>query len=190
MSSSLLKKPLKRTYLLLTLFLIAMYAPAKDLLTLLQQQFSQANIGIQTISFGNQYPWQATTHTGFVQASESLTEPQQIFVRFSLQNPSATPQIYNKIWLYFEHENGDREYTTDYTLYDPVSRRRLIGSAVEVGPSTSVEVLASYRYIPSFQAREPVSISVSWQGDDVLRSSSCQYKLSTSAMTQTGAECL
>lgn len=169
---------------------VALYAPAKDLFAFASQSVATANIELATISFGNNRPWSNTTHnSGFVHASQSLATPQEIFTKFTLKNPSNKPVTYRKIWLYFEHQNGGREYTTDYTLYDPSTRQRLVGKSVELGPSSEVTVLASYRFIPSYKYSAPETVSISWESNPQFRNSSCQYKLPTESLSQFGVNC-
>lgn len=174
----------------LVAIVVAMYAPAKDLLSFANQTVAKAKIELATISFGGNTPWNTnSSDLGFVKASQSLAVPQQIFTKFTLKNPSSSSVTYRKIWLYFEHENGNREYTTDYTLYDPATRQRLIGHSVELGPNSEVEVLASYRFIPSYKQSSPETVSISWESDDHFRDSSCQYPLSTDSLSQFGVTC-
>lgn len=170
--------------------MIAMYAPAKDLFSYANKTIADAKIELTTISFGGHTPWQRQSpDQGFMKASQSLSVPQQIFTKFTLKNPSNEAATYRKIWLYFEHENGNREYTTDYTLYDPATRQRLIGHSIELGPNSEVEVLASYRFIPSYKQSTPASVSISWESNDHFRDSSCQYPLSTDSLSQFGVTC-
>lgn len=176
--------------LLLGIFAMALYAPAKDLLSLTSESFASANIELASISFGAHSPWSTNTNqTGFVRASQSLSSPQQIFTKVTLKNPSNEAVLYRKLWLYFEHNDGKREYTTDYTLYDPETRQRLIGHSIELGPNSEISVLASYRFIPSYQQSEPETVSISWENDQHLRTNSCQYELSTGSLSQFGATC-
>lgn len=179
----------KALYFALAAMLVGLYAPAKDLLQYANQSVVNADIKLSTISFGSSTPWQAQQNTGFVHASQSLAAPQQIFTKFTLKNPSNQTMVYRKIWLYFEHDNGNREYTTDYTLYDPTTRRRLIGHSVELGPNSEVTVLASYRFIPSYTQSAPETVSISWENDSHLRATSCQYSLSTNSLSQFGVSC-
>ncbi|WP_067222738.1 hypothetical protein [Marinomonas gallaica] len=170
--------------------IVGLYAPTKDLLAFASNSVAKANIELTTISFGAGSPWKnQDANTGFMKASQSLTMPQQIFTKFTLKNPSRESVTYRKIWLYFEHESGNREYTTDYTLYDPATRQRLIGHSVELGPHSEIEVLASYRFIPSYQQSSPQSVSISWETGNHFRDASCQYPLSTESLSQFGVTC-
>lgn len=172
------------------IFAVAMYAPAKDLMNYTNDKLADANIELASISFGNQSPWSGSNvETGFVKASQSLNSPQQIFTKFTLKNPSDEKVVYRKLWLYFEHADGKREYTTDYTLYDPQTRQRLIGHSVELGPNSEVTVMASYRFIPSYTQSSPETVSISWENNSHFRDSSCEYELSTGALSQFGATC-
>ncbi|RDL45676.1 hypothetical protein DN730_01080 [Marinomonas piezotolerans] len=176
--------------LFLGVFAMALYAPAKDLLSYTNKSFAAANIELASISFGAHSPWAATANqSGFVKASQSLNTPQQIFTKITLKNPSNESVLYRKLWLYFEHDDGKREYTTDYTLYDPETRQRLIGHSIELGPNSEISVLASYRFIPSYQQSEPETVSISWEDNKRLRSNSCEYELSTGSLSQFGATC-
>ncbi|MCC4273912.1 hypothetical protein [Marinomonas communis] len=180
----------KSSYVILAMMLMAMYAPAKDLLNFASQKVAKASIELASISYGATSPWQRSTdQTGFVKASQSLSQPQQIFTKFTLSNPSSESVTYRKIWLYFEHENGNREYTTDYTLYDPATRQRLIGHSIELGPNSDIEVLASYRFIPSYKQSSPTTVSISWESEDHYRDASCSYKLPTKSLSQFGVTC-
>ncbi|MBM6550386.1 hypothetical protein [Marinomonas ostreistagni] len=180
----------KTFYFAFTAAVIAMYAPAKDLLAFASQSVASAQIELTTISFGGNRPWSSQNdHSPYVRASQSLSAPQEIFTKFTLKNPSNEAVTYRKIWLYFEHPNGNREYTTDYTLYDPATRQRLIGRSVELGPNSEVTVLASYRFIPSYQQSMPETVSISWETDPKLRDASCQYKLPTESLSQFGVNC-
>lgn len=180
----------KTQFFALLAIVVAMYAPAKDLLSYANKTIADAKIELATISFGGSTPWQSQSHDqGFVKASQSLSVPQQIFTKFTLKNPSNDAVTYRKIWLYFEHENGNREYTTDYTLYDPATRQRLIGRSIELGPNSEVEVLASYRFIPSYKQSTPETVSISWESNQHFRDSSCQYSLSTDSLSQFGVTC-
>ncbi|SBS33415.1 hypothetical protein MAQ5080_02574 [Marinomonas aquimarina] len=180
----------KTQFFALLAIVVAMYAPAKDLLSYANESVADAKIELATISFGGQTPWQgAAPEQGFVKASQSLSVPQQIFTKFTLKNPSNASVTYRKIWLYFEHESGNREYTTDYTLYDPATRQRLIGHSLELGPNSEIEVLASYRFIPSYKQSVPETVSISWESGNHFRDSSCQYRLSTDSLSQFGVTC-
>lgn len=180
----------KTVYFALTVALLALYAPAKDLLQFAGRSVASASIELSTISYGGNRPWGQSDHQShFVKASQSLRSPQDIYTKFTLKNPTNAPQTYRKIWLYFEHENGDREYTTDYTLYDPATRQRLIGQSIELGPKSEVTVLAAYRYIPSYQSSAPATVSLSWETQAQMRAASCQYKLPTDSLSQFGVSC-
>ena len=180
----------KSSYVMSVIIMMAMYAPAKDLLSFASQRVAKSSIELASISYGSANPWQnSVTQDGFVKASQSLSQPQQIFTKFTLSNPSNEPVTYRKIWLYFEHENGNREYTTDYTLYDPETRQRLIGHSIELGPNSNIEVLASYRFIPSYNESAPETVSISWESDSHYRDTSCSYKLPTKSLSQFGVTC-
>ncbi|MBJ7537592.1 hypothetical protein [Marinomonas transparens] len=174
---------------------LALYAPAKDVLTLANNYFAKQTIQIVDASFGTRMPWQtANTDTAnFVKVSQtaqtSLSRSQIIYTKLRFDNPTSQPQTYRKVWLNFDHENGDQEYTTDYTLYNAETRQRLIGESVQVGPNTSVEVVAAYRFIPSYKNRFPVSMSVSWEGKDFLREEACKYNLKTSSGNYFAHQC-
>ncbi|MBJ7555964.1 hypothetical protein [Marinomonas spartinae] len=163
-----------------TLALLALYAPTKDLVSYINGLFQHQNIEIVEASFGANMPWQ-TQGMSYVKVSQeirpSFSKSQIIYTRLRLDNPTSQPQTYRKIWLNFNHNNGSREYTTDYTLYNAETRQRLIGQSVQVGPHSSVDVIAAYRFIPSYRQQVPSSMSVSWEGKDLIRENACSYDL-------------
>lgn len=165
-----------------TITALALYAPMKDFSNYISEQFATQNIEIVDASFGARMPWQQE-NASYVKVSQgmhpSFASPQIIYTRLRLTNPTSTPKTYRKIWLNFEHANGGREYTTDYTLYNADTRQRLIGESIQLGPNSSVEVIAAYRFIPSYGHEAPDTMSVSWEGNDLLRERACEYDLKT-----------
>lgn len=163
---------------------LALYAPVKDLLKLTESVFAKETIQIVDASFGTNMPWQEDDMS-FVKVSQnaqtSLSRAQIIYTKLRFSNPTQDPQTYRKIWLNFSHEHGDQEYTTDYTLYNTETRQRLIGQSVQLGPNSTIDVIAAYRFIPSYKNKSPVSMSVSWEGQNLLRHKACEYDLASSA---------
>lgn len=177
---------------LLSIFIIAAsYAPIKDALAWTDKALSRQQIALVDISFGNRMPWQEQK-TGYLQVSQSenqLDTPQLIYTRLKFDNPTDQPVTFRKIWLNFEHANGAMEYTTDYTLYDSRTHRRLIGKTIELGPQQEIEILAAYRFIPSYPNSQPQNIKLSWEGDDLLRSSACAYRIKDANTATFGHQC-
>ncbi len=177
---------------LLGVLALAMYAPLKDLAQFLQSYLAKESVVIVDASFGSAMPWQ-TTPSSYLkvsqQAQTSLTQPQMIYTKLRLENPTPKPQTYRKIWLNFSHENGGQEYTTDYTLYNVETRQRLVGQSVQLGANSSIEVVAAYRFIPSYHNTAPVSMSVSWEGENHLRSKACEYSLHNTASNSFRYQC-
>ncbi|BFM48565.1 hypothetical protein [Marinomonas sp. THO17] len=179
-------------FALFSLAALALYAPTKDLMEYSRSVFAQENIAIVDVSFGANMPWQnSPSHYLKVgsNAQSSLSRAQMIYTKLRFDNPTNETQTYRKIWLNFSHENGDQEYTTDYILYNKDTRQRLIGQSIQVGPNTSVEVIAAYRFIPSYQHKTPVSMSVSWEGQNLLREKACDYNLMKTAENTFNYEC-
>lgn len=178
-------KPIRNInkFVLFGVLALALYAPTKDLLKLTNGYFAKQTIQIIDASFGTRMPWQTTNTTTASlmkvnQATQtSLSHAQIIYTKLRFDNPTSKPQTYRKIWLNFDHENGDQEYTTDYTLYNADTRQRLIGQSVQVGPNSSIDVVAAYRFIPGYKNKHPTSMSVSWEGEDFLRAKACEYNL-------------
>lgn len=177
---------------LLGLICLAVYAPAKDAIGFIETLFSKQTIHIIDASFGSQMPWQEE-HNPLLKVSHnaqsSLSRSQVIYTKLRLNNPTTETKTYRKIWLNFSHENGDEEYTTDYTLYNPTTRQRLIGQSIELGPNSSTEVIAAYRFIPSYRHKSPTTMSVSWEEKDLLRGSACQYDLKAMSNSVFNYEC-
>ncbi|AEF54548.1 hypothetical protein [Marinomonas posidonica] len=163
---------------------LALYAPVKDLMDYTGTLFAKQTIQIVDVSFGANMPWQKN-HSHYLNVSNnaqtSLSRAQVIYTKLRFENPTSEPQTYRKIWLNFSHDNGDQEYTTDYTLYNKETRQRLIGQSVQVGPNSSVDVIAAYRFIPSYKHKSPISMSVSWEGKSLLREKACEYGLANTA---------
>ncbi|TDO99742.1 hypothetical protein [Marinomonas balearica] len=182
--------PKVKTSLLLIALIAALYAPIKDLIKFGRTQVATESISLKSISFGNSFPWQSAQQVGFVKASASLSSPQKIFTKLVFENPTNEVITYRKIWLTFAHESGAEEYTTDYSLYDPNTRQRLIGQSVEVGPNSKIEVLAAYRFIPGYSASTPESVSISWEKQNKMRGAACDYSLPQNAMSSFNNQCL
>ncbi|NVK73766.1 hypothetical protein C0J08_09620 [Marinomonas sp. CT5] len=163
---------------------LALYAPAKDLVQFAKAYFAKEKIQIIDASFGTNMPWQ-TANSSYVKVSQnaqsSLSRSQIIYTKLRFTNPTSKPQTYRKIWLNFSHANGDQEYTTDYTLYNTETRQRLIGQSIQLGANSSIDVVAAYRFIPSYKNKAPVSMSVSWEGQNLLRDKACEYDLHNTA---------
>lgn len=159
---------------------LALYAPAKDLIEFTKTHFAQQTIQIVDASFGTKMPWQEN-NTAYLKVSQnaqsSLSKPQIIYTKLRFSNPTSNPKTYRKIWLNFSHENGDQEYTTDYTLYNAENRQRLIGQSIQLGANSSIDVVAAYRFIPSYKNKSPATMSVSWEGQNLLREKACEYNL-------------
>jgi len=165
---------------LLGLIALALYAPAKDLVQFTKTHFAQQTIQIVDASFGTKMPWQENNASYLKvgqNAQSSLSRSQIIYTKLRLTNPTADSKTYRKIWLNFSHENGDQEYTTDYTLYNTETRQRLIGQSIQLGANSSIDVVAAYRFIPSYKNKSPVTMSVSWEGQSLLREKACEYSL-------------
>lgn len=184
--------PRLQKFALFGLVALALYAPAKDLVEYSRSVFAQEQIAIVDVSFGANMPWQ-NTQSHYLKvgsnAQSSLSKAQVIYTKLRFDNPTNETQTYRKIWLNFSHENGDQEYTTDYTLYNKETRQRLIGQSVQVGPNASVEVIAAYRFIPSYQHKTPISMSVSWEGQNLLREKACEYGLMNTAENTFNYKC-
>lgn len=169
---------------LLGVIALALYAPAKDLVQFAKTHFAQQTIQIVDASFGTKMPWQEN-NASYLKVSQnaqsSLSQPQIIYTKLRFSNPTSEPKKYRKIWLNFSHENGDQEYTTDYTLYNTETRQRLIGQSIQLGANSSIDVVAAYRFIPSYKNKSPITMSVSWEGQSLLREKACEYNLQSSA---------
>lgn len=169
---------------LLVFIALAIYAPAKDLIKFAEAQLAKESIQIVDASFGTNMPWQEAT-SSYVKVNQnaqtSLARSQIIYTKLRFTNPTAETQTYRKIWLNFSHANGDQEYTTDYTLYNTETRQRLIGQSIQLGPNSTIDVVAAYRFIPSYKNASPVSMSVSWEGQNLLRDKACEYSLHNAA---------
>ncbi|SHF54554.1 cutinase [Marinomonas polaris DSM 16579] len=163
---------------------LALYAPAKDLVQFAETHFAKESIQIVDASFGTNMPWQEAS-SSYVKVSQnaqtSLSSSQIIYTKLRFTNPTSKPQNYRKIWLNFSHANGDQEYTTDYTLYNTETRQRLIGQSIQLGANSSIDVVAAYRFIPSYKNKSPISMSVSWEGQNLLRDKACEYDLHNTA---------
>ncbi|MBR7889511.1 hypothetical protein J9B83_11220 [Marinomonas sp. A79] len=173
-----------RNIIFLTILVLALYAPTKDVLRYLSSQMASESIHIVDASFGNTLPWQ-TSRSSYLtvnqNAQSSLSTAQVIYTKLQFTNPTSEPQSYRKIWLNFLHENGDQEYTTDYVLYNVETRQRLIGKSIELGPNSSTTVMAAYRFIPSYKNTTPITMNVSWEKSNSLRESACDYNLANGA---------
>ncbi|TYL47710.1 hypothetical protein [Marinomonas sp. IMCC 4694] len=177
---------------LLGAFSLALYAPIKDIVQYISAHFESETIQIVDASFGSHLPWQEpnTTYLKVSQnARASLSHPQIIYTKLRFVNPTSEHQSYRKIWLNFSHQNGDQEYTTDYTLYNSETRQRLIGHSIQLGPNSAIDVVAAYRFIPSYRDKSPVSMSVSWEGQHLLRERACDYNLKEAANTTFHYQC-
>lgn len=183
-----------KKYAVLSLAAIALYAPVKDLIAMTNQYLGKESVKIVSTSFGGATPWQKNSAYGLVKvghnAQSSLVKPQVIYTKLRFENPTTETKHYRKIWLSFEHKNGSQEYTTDYTLYDPQTNQRLIGQSVQLGANSHIEVIAAYRFIPSYKNTPPATMSISWQGEGLLRESACQYDLQQSTHNYFNYECL
>ncbi|MEL0636423.1 hypothetical protein V6259_06540 [Marinomonas sp. TI.3.20] len=185
------------TLIIGALAVVALYAPIKDATHYLSSLFHKQNIEIVDASFGAKTPWQ-TQSSAYVKVSNSLSTinskpslstPQIIYTRLRLNNPTTSSKTYRKIWLNFEHANGKREHATDYTLYNVETRQRLIGESVQLGPNSSVDVIAAYRFIPSYGRKTPESMSVSWEGKGLMREKACEYDLKTAVQNNFHYQC-
>lgn len=185
--------PNKMKHIIIMLLIVALYAPFKDIIYLISDSFKQHTIELTNISFGGALPWQETASNNAYQkvsSVNSLSMPQLIYTKLTFSNPTNKTVIYRDIWLNFEHENGDLEYTTDYNLYDITTRSRLVGRSIELGPNSSISVLASYRFIPSYPNKTPSSVTVSWEGENLLRRSACDYSVSNTNLNSFSKTCL
>lgn len=193
-----MKKPalnlslLNNAYLIVALFLLAAYSPIKDMLFWTAKQFANESIQLVDISFGNKFPWQKQDED-FTYLNASNSQPnysaQVIHTRLKLSNPSNESKSFKKIWLTFEHANGATEYTTDYSLYHIETRQKLVGSSVKLAPNTELELLASYRFIPSYPTSKPQNLKVSWENESYLRERGCLLKFDDLAMNDFGQAC-
>lgn len=175
------------------LLIVALYAPIKDIINLISDSLKQHTIELTNISFGGVLPWQESLSKSAYQkvsTTNTLSTPQLIYTKLKFTNPTNKTVIYRDIWLNFEHENGALEYTTDYNLYDMTTRSRLVGHSIELGPNSSISVLASYRFIPSYPNSTPKSVTVSWEGENLLRNSACNYSVSNSSLNSFSKTCL
>lgn len=177
---------------LLGIIALALYAPAKDLIQYAEAHFAKESIQIVDASFGTNMPWQES-NSAYLKVSQnaqaSLSRSQIIYTKLRLTNPTSEPQTYRKIWLNFSHDNGDQEYTTDYTLYNTETRQRLIGQSIQLGPNSTIDVAAAYRFIPSYKNKSPISMSVSWEGQNLLRENACEYNLKTAVASAFQYQC-
>lgn len=163
---------------------LGLYAPAKDIFKFAERHFAKESVQIVDASFGTNLPWQESNSSYLkvgLSAQSSLSQPQIIYTKLRFTNPTSKPQTYRKIWLNFSHGNGDQEYTTDYTLYNTETRQRLIGQSIQLGANSSIDVVAAYRFIPSYRNKSPITMSVSWEGKSLLRETACEYNLQASA---------
>ncbi|MEO9275509.1 hypothetical protein ABFY09_11650 [Marinomonas sp. 5E14-1] len=185
---------IRRTHkvVFIAIIALALYAPAKDALDIISRHFSKQTIQIVDVSFGSNMPWQEKS-TSFLKVSNNaqstLSRSQVIYTKLRLSNPTAEVKTYRRIWLNFTHDNGDQEYTTDYTLYNTETRQRLIGQSVELGPNSSIDIIAAYRFIPSYKNKSPISMSVSWEGQSLLRDKACEYNLHNASNTRFHYQC-
>lgn len=194
MSTLLMKIKMKSILLALAVFVA--YPPLKDAVNWSSAFFNKSSIHLVDISFGTSFPWQNHQQSGYVKVSSTqhnpatpLMGPQIIYTRFKLSNPSSETTSFKKIWLTFKHENNTSEYTTDYNLYDIHTRQKLIGNQVQLAPNSEIELLASYRFIPSYPNHQPESIQISWEGKEQLRESSCELAFHKLAQNSFGHEC-
>jgi len=193
-----MKKPIfnapfsHNVYLLLGLFVLAIYSPAKDVFAWVSKEFKNEQIQLIDISFGNKLPWQkqAQDYTYLATSNnQAAYRPQIIHTRLKLSNPSNESKSFKKIWLTFEHANGATEYTTDYSLYHIKTRQKLVGSSVKLAANSEIELLASYRFIPSYPNSKPQNLKVSWENESYLRKKSCQLNFENLAMNDFGQTC-
>lgn len=179
-------------YLFLGLFVLAAYSPIKDAILWSAKQLASETIQLVDISFGNSFPWQ-NKQQDYTYLAASNQQPsyraQVIHTRLKLSNPSNEAKSFKKIWLTFEHANGATEYTTDYSLYHIETRQKLIGSTVKLAPNTELELLASYRFIPSYPNSKPQNLKVSWENESYLREKGCLLKFEDLAMNDFGQSC-
>jgi len=179
-------------YLIIGLFLLAAYSPVKDTLFWLAKQFANESIQLVDISFGNKFPWQKNNE-GYTYLEASNNQPsysaQIIHTRLKLSNPSNESKSFKKIWLTFEHANGATEYTTDYSLYHIETRQQLVGSSVKLAANSEIELLASYRFIPSYPNSKPQNLKVSWENESYLRDKGCLLSFDDLAMNDFGQTC-
>ncbi|MFT2111396.1 hypothetical protein [Marinomonas sp. 2405UD68-3] len=184
--------PSSTKHLVLLLLCVALYAPVKDAINLAIASFNKHTIELTNISFGGSFPWQETSSVNTLQkvSSQALRTPQLIYTKLKLSNPTNKTVVYRDIWLNFEHDNGSLEYTTDYHLYDVSTRSRLVGRSIELGPKSSINVLASYRFIPSYPSSVPKSVTVSWEAENLLRYSACDYSVSNTSLNSFSKACL
>lgn len=179
-------------FALLSVIILALYAPAKDLIQLTKAHFLQQTIQIIDASFGTKMPWQEN-NISYLKVSQnrqsSLSRPQIIYTKLRFSNPTSEPKTYRKIWLSFSHENGEQEYTTDYTLYNAETRQRLIGQSIQLGANSSIDVIATYRFIPSYKNKSPITMSVSWEAKNLLREKACEYSLKNFAHNTFQQQC-
>lgn len=186
-------KPCIHKIALLALIALALYAPAKDFSQFMQSYLARESVVIVDASFGHSMPWQ-TPPSSYLkvsqQAQTSLTQPQIVYTKLRLENPTAKPQTYRKIWLNFSHQNGEQEYATDYTLYNVETRQRLVGQSIQLGSNSHLELVAAHRYIPNQYRAAPVSMSVTWESEDHLRKKVCDYSLVNTANNTFQFQCL
>ena len=181
-----LKTPIRTIHkiALLAVLSLALYAPANDLMQYAETRFAKQTIQIVDASFGTNMPWQEA-NASYLKVSQnaqsSLSRSQMIYTKLRFSNPTSESKTYRKIWLNFAHENGDQEYTTDYTLYNTETRQRLIGKSIELGPNGMIDVVAAYRFIPSYKNKSPISMSVSWECQGLIRDKACEYNLKNSS---------
>ena len=182
MSISLIKlSHYKNKGLIFMCALFVAYTPMKDAIAWGNSIINEASITLVDISFGTNFPWQNQQQSGYVKAAknkQTLLGPQIIYTRFKLSNPSNQSTPFKKIWLTFSHQDGTTEYTTDYNLYDANTRQKLIGNTVQLAANSEIELLASYRFIPSYINSSPESIQISWESKKQLRESSCELLFS------------
>lgn len=186
------KQSNKSLFLFLGLFILAAYSPVKDALIWSAKQLANENIQLVDISFGSSLPWQDKSQEYTYLAASNNTpsySAQVIHTRLKLTNPSNESKSFKKIWLTFEHENGATEYTTDYSLYHIKTRQKLIGSTVKLAANSEIELLASYRFIPSYPNSKPQNLKVSWENESYLREKGCLLKFEDLAMNDFGQTC-
>ncbi|TBR45122.1 hypothetical protein CBF23_000230 [Marinomonas agarivorans] len=180
-----------------------LYTPIKDAIQFSSTFLQSSSVELVDISFGNSSPWHQPVHNQLNQpnhphfvkvanplsVAQPLNGPQIIYTRFKVSNPNNTTETFKNIWLTFKHENGITGYTTDYSLYNAQTRQKLIGNRVQLAPNSEIELLASYRFIPSYVDSKPISIQVSWEGKKQLRHSGCELNFAKLSENNFGNQC-
>lgn len=179
---------------LLTIFIA--YTPVKDAIAWTSTLMEKASVDLVDISFGRNLFVQQDSHhmkeNSYMKVAhqpQNLAGPQIIYTRFKFSNPTNNPVTFDKIWLTLSYQDGSSEYTTDYNLYDAHSRQRLVGNRAQIAAHSEVEVLASYRFVPSYRDSKPATLQISWEGSNQLRESSCKVALANLQENNFGTGC-